>query len=68
VGGGGSSVVVVVVAAAVARMLPGRLCWVSLLLALGVGSDSDSGGSRRRRLLAAKGGCWGSFLFFQEGG
>ncbi|XP_021583983.2 calsyntenin-2 [Ictidomys tridecemlineatus] len=38
-------------------MLPGRLCWVPLLLALGVGSGSgngSSGGSRRRRLLAAK--------------
>ncbi|KAF6312674.1 calsyntenin 2 [Rhinolophus ferrumequinum] len=40
-------------------MLPGRLCWVPLLLALGVGSGSGGGGgggggSRRRRLLAAK--------------
>ncbi|XP_006083822.1 calsyntenin-2 [Myotis lucifugus] len=37
-------------------MLTGRLCWVPLLLALGVGSDGGSGGggSRRRRLLAAK--------------
>nr|KAF6420142.1 calsyntenin 2 [Molossus molossus] len=36
-------------------MLPGRLCWVPLLLALGVGSGRGGGGdSRRRRLLAAK--------------
>ncbi|XP_027440520.2 calsyntenin-2 isoform X1 [Zalophus californianus] len=39
-------------------MLTGRLCWVPLLLALGVGSGSGGGGggggSRRRRLLAAK--------------
>ncbi|XP_062971225.1 calsyntenin-2 [Cynocephalus volans] len=39
-------------------MLPGRLCWVTLLLALGVGSGGGGGGgggdSRRRRLLAAK--------------
>nr|XP_019602905.1 PREDICTED: calsyntenin-2 [Rhinolophus sinicus] len=37
-------------------MLPGRLCWVPLLLVLGVGSGSGGGGggSRRRRLLAAK--------------
>ncbi|CAK7312089.1 hypothetical protein VULLAG_LOCUS16535 [Vulpes lagopus] len=50
-------------------MLPGRLCWVPLLLALGVGSGSGGGGggSRRRRLLAAKGGCWGSFLPPEEG-
>ncbi|XP_004588404.2 calsyntenin-2 [Ochotona princeps] len=33
-------------------MLPGRLCWVPLLLALGVGSGGAD--SRRRRLLAAK--------------
>lgn len=59
-GGGGSSV-----AARAARMLPGRLCLVPLLLALGVGSgggSGDGGDSRRRRLLAAKGGCWGSFF------
>lgn len=51
-------------------MLTGRLCWVPLLLALGVGSGSGGGGggSRRRRLLAAKGGCWGSFLLSEEGG
>lgn len=50
-------------------MLTGRLCWVPLLLALGVGSGGGSGGggSRRRRLLAAKGGCWGSFLLSEEG-
>ncbi|XP_036733184.2 calsyntenin-2 [Manis pentadactyla] len=48
-GGSGSSL------AAAARMLTGRLCWVPLLLALGVGSGSSGGGgSRRRRLLAAK--------------
>ncbi|KAL6038176.1 hypothetical protein STEG23_030944, partial [Scotinomys teguina] len=38
-------------------MLPGRLCLVPLLLALGVGSggsSGDGGDSRRRRLLAAK--------------
>ncbi|XP_044944782.1 calsyntenin-2 [Mustela putorius furo] len=37
-------------------MRTGRLCWVPLLLALGVGSGSGGGGggSRRRRLLAAK--------------
>nr|XP_023415874.1 calsyntenin-2-like [Cavia porcellus] len=35
-------------------MLPRKLCWVPLLLALGVGSGGDSGDSRRRRLLAAK--------------
>lgn len=49
-------------------MLPGRLCLVPLLLALGVGSgggSGDGGDSRRRRLLAAKGGCWGS-LFRKE--
>lgn len=63
-GGSGSSS-----AAAAARMLTGRLCWVPLLLALGVGSGSGGGGgSRRRRLLAAKGGCWGSFLLSEEGG
>lgn len=53
-------------------MLPGRLCLVPLLLALGVGSgggSGDGGDSRRRRLLAAKGGCWGSlFLFRKEAG
>lgn len=49
-------------------MLTGRLCWVSLLLVLGVGSGSGGGGSRQRRLLAAKGGCWGSFFFYMEGG
>nr|CAC14887.1 calsyntenin-2 [Mus musculus] len=38
-------------------MLPGRLCLVPLLLALGVGSgggSGDGGDSRRRRLLVAK--------------
>lgn len=53
-------------------MLPGRLCLVPLLLALGVGSgggSGDGGDSRRRRLLVAKGGCWGSlFLFWKEAG
>ncbi|XP_045242809.3 calsyntenin-2 isoform X1 [Macaca fascicularis] len=50
-------------------MLSGRLYWVPLLLALGVGSGSGGGGdSRQRRLFAAKGGCWGSLLFSQEGG
>lgn len=66
-GGSGSSL------AAAARMLTGRLYWVPLLLALGVGSGSGGsggggGGSRRRRLLAAKGGCWGSFFLSEEGG
>lgn len=58
-GGGGSS------DAAAARMLTGRL-WVPLLLALGVGSGSGGGDSGRRRLLAAKGGCWGTFFVFEE--
>jgi len=62
IGGGGSSE-----AAAAARMLTGRLCWVPLLLALGVGSGSGGGESGRRRLLAAKGGCWGTFFVFEEG-
>ncbi|XP_059777882.1 calsyntenin-2 isoform X1 [Balaenoptera ricei] len=38
-------------------MVTGRLCWVPLLLVLGVGSGSGGGGgggSRRRRLLASK--------------
>lgn len=51
-------------------MLAARLCWVPLLLALGVGSGGGSGGggsSRRRRLLAAKGGCWGSSLLSEQG-
>lgn len=63
IGGGGSSEA----AAAAARMLTGRLCWVPLLLALGVGSGSGGGESGRRRLLAAKGGCWGTFFVFEEG-
>lgn len=65
VGGGGSSSV----ADQAARMLPGRLCLVPLLLALGVGSgggSGDGGDSRRRRLLAAKGGCWGSLFLFRK--
>lgn len=50
-------------------MLPRRLCLVPLLLALGVGSSGgsgDGGDSRRRRLLAAKGGCWGSFFLTRK--
>uniref|UniRef100_A0A8C6D2B0 Calsyntenin-2 n=1 Tax=Moschus moschiferus TaxID=68415 RepID=A0A8C6D2B0_MOSMO len=35
-------------------MLTAGLCWVPLLLALGVGSGSSGGDSGRRRLLAAK--------------
>lgn len=64
-GGGGRSSV----AAQAARMLPRRLCLVPLLLALGVGSSSgsgDGGDSRRRRLLAAKGWCWGSFFLTRK--